>query len=244
MRLFAREKRLDWPLPPPGPRPRTTGRGKWLLRVVAAAAVFLAFLVIRETQAPWGVQVREGLRYVLTTDWDYQPVVDRVVRLGLQTVSVDIPFLDTRTPKSGDEAQMALGPWDELALPVEDTIVREFGWIKDPLNNREWFHPGLDIAAPAETPVRAVMAGRVVQVGENPTYGRYVLLDHGDETYTLYAQLENVMVKKGDWVEQGQQLAEVGTKGDFPGPGVHFEYREKGELVDPLIRFGTAENRS
>jgi|Deesub1362A_J573_1020465.scaffolds.fasta_scaffold00070_32 murein DD-endopeptidase MepM/ murein hydrolase activator NlpD len=244
VRLFMREKRLDWPLPQQAPRLRRTGPGRWLFRVAVAAAVFVAFLVIRESQAPWGVQVREGLRYVLTTEWNYQPVVDRVVRLGLQTVNVDIPFLDTRPHRSDGDVEMAIGPIDEPVLPVAGTVVREFGWVVDPVNNREWFHPGVDIAAPAGTPVRAAMSGVVARVGENLTYGRYVLVEHGNETYTLYAQLENIRVKKKDQVEQGQLLAEVGTKGDFPGPGVHFEYREKGALVDPLTRFTLPENGS
>lgn len=244
MKWLAREKRLDWPQPQPLPPPRGRGPRRWFLRLTVVVVLFLAFLVIRENQAPWGVQVREGLQYVLTTDWNYQPVVDRVVRLGLQTVSVDVPFLDSKPHRTDGDAEMVLVPVDDLVLPVAGTVVREFGWVADPADSREWFHPGVDIAAPAGTPVRAVMAGVVVQVGENITYGPYVLVDHGDETHSLYAQLENVRVGENERVEQGQPLAEVGKKGDFPGPGVHFEFREKGALIDPLTRFAFPEDRS
>ncbi|AZK59979.1 M23 family metallopeptidase [Candidatus Desulforudis audaxviator] len=235
MRLFTREKRLDWPLPPAAPRSRA-GRSqqKWFFRVTAAVVLFLVFLAIRETQVPLGVQVREGLQYVLTTEWNYQPVVDRVVRLGLQTVSVDLPFLDTVPQRPDGDTEMVTVPANGLLPPVPGTVVREFGWVADPVDNRERFHPGVDISAPAGTPVRAVMSGLVSQVGENPTYGPYVLIDHGSEVYTLYAQLQNIQVRKADRVEAGRVLAEVGNKGDFPGPGVHFEFREQGALVNPL----------
>lgn len=243
MRLFGRVKRLDWPLPPAPPRPRA-GRGqrKWFFRVTAAAVLFLIFLAIRETQAPLGVRVREGLQYVLTTEWNYQPVVDRVVRLGLQTVNVDLPFLDTVPHRPDGETEMVTGPANGLLPPVTGTVVREYGWVTDPADNRERFHPGVDISAPAGTPVWAVLAGLVTQVGENPTYGPYVLLDHGSEVYTLYAQLHDIQVRKGDRVEAGQVLAEVGDQGDFPGPGVHFEFREQGALVNPLEKITFPEN--
>ncbi|MBE0466513.1 MAG: M23 family metallopeptidase [Candidatus Desulforudis sp.] len=244
MRLFTRVKRLDWPLPPQASRRQGTSPRRWLFRLTVVTLVFVAFLAIRQSESPWGVQVRQGLQYVLTTDWNYQPVVDRVVRLGLQTVSVDIPFLDTRPHGPDADTEMVTVQMEDLVLPVSGTVVREFGWITDAEEGRERFHPGVDLAAPAGTPVRAVMSGVVAQVGENPTYGPYVLMEHGPETYTLYAQLENIRVAKDDRVEQGRILAEVGKKGDFPGPGVHFELREKGELVDPLTRLAFPENRS
>lgn len=210
--------------------------------MTAAVALFLVFLTIRETRVPLGVQVRDGLQYVLTTDWNYQPVVDRVVRLGLQTVNVDLPFLDTVPHRPEGETEMVTVPANGLLPPVPGTVVREFGWVTDPVDNRERFHPGVDIIAPAGTAVRAVMSGLVSQVGENPTYGPYILLEHGSEVYTLYAQLHNIRVRKGDRVEPGQALAEVGNQGDFPGPGVHFEFREQGALVNPLDRITFPEN--
>lgn len=236
LRLFRRERRLDWPLPPAAPRLRAGRRErKWFLRVTAAAVLFLLFLAVKETQAPLGVQVREGLQYVLTTEWNYQPVVDRVVRLGLQTVNVDLPFLETLPRRPDGETEMVVTvPANGLQPPVAGRVEREFGWVTDPVDKRERFHPGVVISAPAGTPVRAVTSGLVSQVGENPTYGPYILIDHGGEVYTLYAQLHNIRVRKADRVEAGAILAEVGNQGDFPGWGVHFEFREQGALVNPL----------
>lgn len=95
-------------------------------------------------------------------------------------------------------------------------------------------HSGLDLAAPAGTPVRAA-AGAVVVLSRADAggYGRHLVLDHGGGVTTLYGHLLSVAVREGDLVAGGQAIAEVGSTGNSTGPHLHFEVRFGGRPVDP-----------
>lgn len=106
-------------------------------------------------------------------------------------------------------------------------------------------HGGMDIAAHAGTAVRAAASGTVVAAFNytNGAYGRYVLIDHGGGTQTLYAHNSQVYVSVGQWVEQGQLIAAVGATGNAYGNHCHFEIRVNGVRRDPSGYIGTVYNR-
>lgn len=238
VKWFSRS-RLDWPS---GPR-RSLRRPnrRFIGQCLLVAAIFLVLLAVKDGRGPAGTRVRETLAHVLTTEWNYQVALDRVINLGLQTVAVEVPFL---TGPAYRDAAEVMGPANgengesgaELPMPVSGCVVREYGWVVDRLDNLERFHPGIDIAAPENSPVRAVMPGVVQMVGKDGAYGPYVLLDHGRQVFTLYANLGELLVQEGDRVTVGQVLGAVGTEGDLGEPGLHFELREQGKLIDPLTR--------
>jgi murein DD-endopeptidase MepM/ murein hydrolase activator NlpD len=84
-------------------------------------------------------------------------------------------------------------------------------------------HAGVDIAAPIGTPVYAPEAGVVVQAGPASGFGLAVAVEHGDGTITLYGHVNQFFVTAGQAVSAGQQIAEVGNKGQSTGPHLHFE---------------------
>ena len=95
-------------------------------------------------------------------------------------------------------------------------------------------HPGLDIAVPAETQVRATSSGIVKEARQNDVYGHYVLLDHGAGVESLYGYASRVLVREGDRVSRGQLIALAGSTGRSAAPHLHFEIRKDGRAVDPL----------
>lgn len=101
-------------------------------------------------------------------------------------------------------------------------------------------HEGLDIAADLGVPVTASAGGTVIYAGDAIRgYGNVVILRHDQETTTLYAHNEALLVKQGDRVQAGQTIARLGSTGRSTGPHVHFELRKKGKAVNPrklLIR--------
>ncbi len=96
-------------------------------------------------------------------------------------------------------------------------------------------HEGIDLAAPRGTPVRAAEAGRVIHAGPLGAYGKLVVVDHGGRFATVYAHNRRLLVRKGDRVEKGQPLAEVGSTGNATGPHLHFEVRVARVARDPLL---------
>lgn len=95
-------------------------------------------------------------------------------------------------------------------------------------------HPGLDVAVPSDSYIRASGGGTVIDVGDDAVYGRFVVIDHGDGYATLYGHASTTLVNLGQSVRQRQVIALSGSTGRSTGPHLHFEVLLNGEPVDPL----------
>ncbi|MFW6079646.1 MAG: M23 family metallopeptidase [Gemmatimonadota bacterium] len=95
-------------------------------------------------------------------------------------------------------------------------------------------HPGVDIAVPNDSYIRAAGAGVVEEAGQNEVYGRFVLIDHGNGYESMYGHASRVFVAPGDSVERNEVIALSGSTGRSTAPHLHFEIRRNGEFVDPL----------
>ena len=113
--------------------------------------------------------------------------------------------------------------------PADGTVSSRFGWR---WGGSDW-HPGIDIAADAGTPIMAAADGVVTSSGWNGGYGRQVMIDHGNGIVTLYAHNSENIVSPGQRIRKGQQIAYVGSTGYSTGPHVHYEIRVNGTAVNP-----------
>ena len=95
-------------------------------------------------------------------------------------------------------------------------------------------HPGIDVAIPAGTPVRASGGGIVEAAGTDPDYGLFVLLRHPGRFQTMYGHASRLVVREGDSVAAGQVIALSGNTGRSTAPHLHFEVRRDGRSLDPL----------
>jgi murein DD-endopeptidase MepM/ murein hydrolase activator NlpD len=93
-------------------------------------------------------------------------------------------------------------------------------------------HAGVDIAAPIGTPVHTPEHGVVLQAGPASGFGLSVAVQHPDGTITLYGHVNQHFVSVGQSVSAGQQIAEVGNRGQSTGPHLHFEVHTRGFYVD------------
>jgi murein DD-endopeptidase MepM/ murein hydrolase activator NlpD len=108
-----------------------------------------------------------------------------------------------------------------------------YGNRLDPFTGHLSFHPGLDLVAPSGTPILAGAGGRVVQAGERNGYGNAVDIRHGDGMVTRYGHASRLLVKTGDYVMPGQEIAEIGSTGRSTGPHLHFEVILDGAQINP-----------
>ena len=135
----------------------------------------------------------------------------------------------------GTGMQDYVGGYYAWPTPGYYYITSGFGWRT--LYGQPNFHTGIDISEYGiyGSPVVASNTGRVVRVRYYSTgYGYHVMIDHGDNNWTVYAHLSGIAVTEGEWVAQGQTVGYVGSTGNSTGPHLHFEIRINGTAVNPL----------
>lgn len=148
-------------------------------------------------------------------------------------VSVDLPSAHpilAQVPRSTHRFES--GASIPRHWPLEDAGVVTRGQILGG-NAPDEAHPGIDIAAPMGTPIRASGGGYVREAGRDPEYGMFVVITHPDGYETLYGHASRLLVQVGDDVSAGQVVALVGSTGNSTAPHLHFEIRRDGHSLDP-----------
>ncbi len=138
---------------------------------------------------------------------------------------------DTR--RLGPTAAVKVGKQEgTLQWPVRGVLYAKFG------RKGKDGHDGIDLAAPAGSPVKTAGPGTVLFSGDQRGYGLIVLVEHDEHLITLYAHNRDLRVKTGQKVREGQVVATVGDSGKTSGPHLHFEVRKDGVPSDPLDFLG------
>lgn len=126
-------------------------------------------------------------------------------------------------------------PPRDMIMPVAGVISSGFSASRfHPLLELFRAHKGVDVSAPAGTHIVAPAPGRVSYVGWRFGYGLTVELEHSGGIMTRFAHCRISKVHVGDHVEEGQEIAQVGSSGLASGPHVHFEVIARGNSVDPI----------
>jgi murein DD-endopeptidase MepM/ murein hydrolase activator NlpD len=153
-------------------------------------------------------------------------------RLLMDGLSGDMSALDGRTDQITDlftliESRLLEGRLAQLLVPstapVAGPVGSGFGFRTDPFTGRGALHAGLDYPIETGTPIMAAAGGMVVNTTPHAAFGNLVEIDHGNGLMTRYAHASKVLVKTGDLVKRGQQIAQVGNTGRSTGPHLHFE---------------------
>jgi septal ring factor EnvC (AmiA/AmiB activator) len=120
-----------------------------------------------------------------------------------------------------------------LPWPADGKVVAAYGAQVHPRFGTRTFRNGIDIEAAQGTEVGAVYAGHVIYTGWFKGYGNLIIVDHGNDYFTLYAHIAEILVKEGEDVRQGQRIGTVGDTGSLMGPRLYFEVRYQGKPQDP-----------
>jgi murein DD-endopeptidase MepM/ murein hydrolase activator NlpD len=108
-----------------------------------------------------------------------------------------------------------------------------FGLRINPVTGNLRLHQGLDLAAPLGADVYAARDGVVTEIGEDPVYGKYVIIEHSENWTSLYGHLSNVNTDLRKNVKSGNLIGKVGSTGQSTGPHLHFEIRQHGKAQNP-----------
>jgi septal ring factor EnvC (AmiA/AmiB activator) len=147
----------------------------------------------------------------------------------LQLAVRDLPA--GAAPSATEPATLPIRPFrGDLDWPASGVLRRRFGRAPDA---RGPSSSGIEIAADEGTPALAVHEGVVAFADTFAGFGNLVIVDHGSKTFSLYGDLRDLAVAKGDRVDRGQPVGSVGTTPAGPA-GLYFELRVDGQAVDPL----------
>ncbi len=127
-----------------------------------------------------------------------------------------------------------------LPPPVPGEVIRFFGLNDDPLKGEKFFQPGITIAAPAGSPVKAPYAGKIIKISYLRQKGFVVFIDHGYHFLSVIGGLSKVTKGLGAEVATGEVIGEVGES-PYEESGVYYELRYRGKPQDPLAWLDTSQ---
>ena len=156
-----------------------------------------------------------------------------------ETIEETLSATDTNIEESSSYNQMDIDAKSikekySLTIPLKGTITSRFG-LRD---IEPKYHTGIDIAANTGTKIVAAIDGTVSEVSSEGEYGNHIIIKTDDIT-TLYAHCNKLLVKEGEKVKKGDNIAEVGSTGNATGPHLHFEIKKEDRLINPeyVIKF-------
>ena len=161
---------------------------------------------------------------LVVTNTGIQAVSDQLVTVNVQSNRIEI-----HDPSGKVIATIQA----QTVWPVQGVVTLEFGESDLPYQP---VHTGIDIADKIGDPVTTFMKGKVSYIGNlSWGYGKYIIVDHGNNISSLYAHLSEVDVKVGQDVKPGDVIGKEGQTGWATGPHVHFEIRVFGIPVNPRM---------
>jgi murein DD-endopeptidase MepM/ murein hydrolase activator NlpD len=178
---------------------------------------------VRRGDTLQGIALARGVDFNSVLDWN---------RLNSSVISVGQDLFLPGARMNPDDLNKVMGSL--FIFPVQGPISSFFGERPDPFTGVANYHNGIDIVNKPGTPILAAMAGTVADVGFNNSYGNYVILKHSGGYQTLYGHMIRYVVIRGQKIQQGQKIGELGTTGYSTGPHVHFSIFRGGQPVDPL----------
>lgn len=172
-----------------------------------------------------GLQVKNMLGVGLTAE-DSTVVANLTPAAKSPTIADPFESVDETRDEQKQLLEAIPSTW-----PVRGYVTREFNVAGG--ESQEHYHPGMDIAASRNTPVRASADGVVTTSEWDEVYGNAVIVDHGFGLSTLYGHNARNLVRVGDRINRGQTIAFLGSTGKSTAPHLHFEVRKNGVPEDP-----------
>ena len=149
-----------------------------------------------------------------------------------QEIDVSEPQIEKQELSQVEQDIQSIKNTTTFVKPVEGVISSKFGQRDTATGSVPKNHTGTDIAANLGTKIISATDGEVVLSSEEGDYGKHLKIQIG-EVSIIYAHCNNLYVKQGDMVKQGQEIAEVGSTGNSTGPHLHFEIRYQERKIDP-----------
>jgi septal ring factor EnvC (AmiA/AmiB activator) len=189
---------------------------------------------------------RSGLLVRVRKEKSVQEAAIDSLKQAARDLDEKIKNLGMRSTLAPSEEHRTVKPFQAfkglLKMPVKGRIVSLFGKFKNTRYDVLNFRSGIEIQTERGEPITAVYSGKILYADWFKGYGNMLIIDHGDNYYTVYAHIEEAFKSTGDAVEAGEVIATVGDTGSITGPKLYFEVRHHGKPLDPMQWLETASS--
>jgi murein DD-endopeptidase MepM/ murein hydrolase activator NlpD len=239
-------------LPDDGAEPRSIYFSARKTRWIFVSAVFALVAVVAMASSWWYLALQAGRGIELRSRVDsLETERSQLLRVAEELGRVESEYERIRSLFGFDADPVSSGLWlppsglpgsgratrqrdEEQYLPTSWPLT-EAGFVTQSLvEGGSGEHRGLDIAVATGSYVRSAGAGEVLRIGEDPLYGLFVVLDHGEGYQTVYAHASMILVSRGQEVRRNEVIALSGSTGQSTAAHLHFEILYEGTPVDPL----------
>jgi murein DD-endopeptidase MepM/ murein hydrolase activator NlpD len=176
---------------------------------------------------------------ILNPDYSVEEAHQKLVRLmhkSVDNLDTEIALqINEKVELSGFlEEQKSMLACTPSIWPAKGWVSSRFGYRTSPFTGKKEFHRGLDISARQDTPIIAPADGIVASAGKDYGYGNVLTLQHGHGLKSRYAHLSKMLVRQGQSVKRGQEIALMGNTGRTTGTHLHYEVHLNGVAVNPI----------
>lgn len=225
---------------------------KITIQIICCLSIYCIFYFVKNSQFFLSEDILKKTNEVLSYDMNIEGIYNNILNffkdLKIDDVKVENTIIQNGIGGAVSESSEAiLGEKEisqmqtdaeeiktkyQLIHPIQGTVTSRYG-IRNPTTPTvPKNHTGIDIAASVGTKIKAALDGEVVLASEEGDYGKHLKIKK-DDVEIIYAHCNDLYVKQGDYVVQGQEIAEVGATGNVTGPHLHFEIRKQDRLVNP-----------
>lgn len=196
---------------------------KLLAQILISIIIVLLIIMLKSINTPITNETSLFIRKVMYAEFNYRDSLEK----AKEYVSKLRDYTVKTVPVFG-----RLGNDLNLSRPVDGIIISSYGEKYDPVTNNQTFQRGIDIKATDLKIVKSIKDGVIEKVGESHALGKFVKIDHGENTFSLYGNLEKTYVKENERIIRGQRIGELS---DLQNSYLHFELWIDNDAVDPEL---------
>lgn len=216
-------------------------------QLVISVLILLAAGIIKKIDVPFTRNIENKIKYVINQNVELKSIYNNIDAIitkikkgekasdkkdGSNAANDDSAVAgEMYLPEGDSSGSILIGT--NILTPVTGVVSSPFGERMHPIKKTLEFHKGIDIEAANGSSIKAALEGEVIEAGEERTYGKYIKIKHKNGITTVYAHCSKLISEKGQYAEQGDIIAEVGSTGAAVGAHLHFEIWKDEKPLDP-----------
>ncbi len=202
---------------------------KIIRQIALSIVIILLIIIIKHMNLPLTNKTSKLIKTSIQREVDIKRSAIEMINFAKKAPEISAKAIDVFAnfdrKKNGEK---------DFVSPIESgNIVSDYGENTDPILNRKTFQRGIDILVGERQYVRAIKKGQIVEVQESKNLGKYIKLKHDQNTFSIYGNCSEILIKKGQQVKQGERIALIYPDSENKVSYLHFELWLEGKIVDP-----------